>query len=166
MKNLFSIKTLTTACLAFVLAFSFASCETDNCKDIECTAGGDLSDNGTTCTCVCKTGYSGSTCSTLVRASFIGNYNGTETCGTDTDTYAVKLTAGTTDVDVQFENIYDAGFFVNGTVNSQGGITIPSQSFGTGTISGNATVTANSLSITFTVSGGGNSATCTFVGSK
>ncbi len=78
MKNLFSIKNFATAVLALGFVFSFTSCEEDLCKDVTCATGGTLTDNGTTCTCVCGDGYEGTDCATLSRTKFL-SASGAET---------------------------------------------------------------------------------------
>ncbi len=163
MKNLFSIKSLATACLAFALAFSFTSCEEDLCKDVECGANGTATEAAGACACVCETGYEGTDCGTLVRAKFLGSINGNETCTTGSDIYAVTIAAGTADENVTISNIYDQGLVTNGTVNADGGITIASQTFGTGTISGSITRTGGVTTISFTVAVAGSSDACTFI---
>lgn len=163
MKNLFSMKTLATACLAFALAFSFTSCEEDLCKDVECGANGTATEGNGSCACVCETGYEGTTCATLVRAKFLGSVNGNESCTSGSDIYAVTIAAGATDQSVTISNIYDQGLVTNGTVNTDGGITIPNQTFGTGTISGSITRSGGVTTINFTVAVAGNADSCTFI---
>lgn len=161
MKNLFSIKNVATACLAVAMAFSFSSCESDPCEDIACV-NGTLTESGDDCSCVCSTGYEGSDCTTLVRAKYLGSFNGNETCTSGPDIYAVTIAAGSTDDAVTITNLYDAGLITNGTINSEGGITIPSQSFAAGTISGTVTRTGGVTSIAYTVTLAGAADSCTF----
>lgn len=147
--------------VAAIATIGLASCETDACQDVTC-------DNGGTCVegdCVCATGYEGTNCETLVRAAFLGNYNITETCDSGSDSYAVTVTAGTSDTEVEIENLYGAGLFTTGTVNSSGSITIANQVFGNGTISGTITENAGVLTITYTVAVSGQSDTCTMTAS-
>ncbi len=139
--------------------FSFSSCETDACKDVECGANGTCVDGD----CICDTGFEGNNCETLVRAKYLGTFNVAETCSQSTDQYAVTIAAGSSDVAVTISNLYDAGFVVNGTVNAEGGITIASQSFGNGTISGSVTRAGGVTTINFTISVGGDSDTCAAV---
>lgn len=141
--------------------FVLNSCKKDPCKDVTCENNGTPTEDGEDCKCVCGTAYEGERCETLVRAKFIGNFNGTEACTTGNDTYAVTVTAGSGDGDVIIGNLYNAGFFVNAQVNDNGGLTIPSQSFGTGQISGSATINGNTLTVNFVVTAGGASDTCT-----
>ncbi len=162
MKNLFSIKNFATAVLALGFVFSFTSCEEDLCKDVTCVQGTATESNGS-CACVCDLGYEGTTCETLVRAKYLGSFNGNETCALGTDIYAVTIAAGSGDLAVTITNLYGAGLITNGTVNSEGGITIPSQSFGTGTISGSVTRTGGVTTISFTITVSGDADSCSFV---
>ncbi len=143
--------------VAAIATIGMVSCDTDACKDVTC-------DNGGLCVegdCECATGYSGVSCATLVRASFVGNYNTTESCSSGSDSYAVTVAAGATDLTVSIGNLYAAGLFTTGTVNADGGITIASQAFGSGTISGSATKTGGVLTVIYTVTLSGQSDTCT-----
>lgn len=144
-----------------VATIGMTSCEVDPCNDVTC-------DNGGTCVdgdCVCATGYEGTDCSTLVRAKFIGNYNTNETCDSGADSYAVSVTAGSSDTEVEISNLYAAGLFTTGTVNANGSITIANQVFGNGTISGTITENGGVLTITYTVAVAGQSDTCTMTAS-
>ncbi len=145
--------------VAAVATIGLASCETDACKDVDCGTNGECVDGD----CVCDTGYEGATCQTMVRAKFLGSVNVNETCSQSTDSYAVTISAGGTDTEVTISNLYDAGFVVTGTVNANGGITINSQTFGTGTISGSVTENGGVLTFNFTIAVSGQSDTCTAV---
>lgn len=145
--------------VAAIATIGLASCETDACQDVTC-------DNGGTCVegdCVCATGYEGTNCETLVRAAFIGSFNVNETCAQSTDSYAVTISAGSSDTEVTISNLYDAGFVVTGTVNADGGITINNQTFGTGTLSGSVTRSGGVTTFNFTIAVGGQSDTCSAV---
>lgn len=145
--------------VAAVATIGMVSCDTDACKDVDC------GDNGTCLEgdCICDTGYEGTNCQTLVRAAYIGSFNVQETCSQSTDTYAVTVSAGGSDLAVTISNLYDAGLIVNGTVNADGGITIASQTFGTGTISGSVTKTGGVLTFNFTIAVSGQSDSCSAV---
>lgn len=153
---------LSLAMIVAAPSFLMTSCESDPCKDVTCENAGVPTEDGDACSCVCATGYEGSTCATLVRAKFIGNFNVSETCNpSGTDTYAVTISAPAagTDTEVTISNLYNAGFFVNGTINAEGGITIASQAFGTGTIAGNV---SNAGAFSYTITSGGASDACSF----
>ena len=143
--------------VAAIATVGMTSCDTDACKDVTCENGGLCVDGD----CVCATGYEGTNCETLVANTFIGSFNVNETCSQSTDTYAVTIAAGGTDVQVTISNLYDAGLVVTGTVNANGGITIDSQTFGTGQISGSVTENGGVLTFNFTITVGGQSDTCT-----
>jgi len=142
-----------------VTVLSFNSCTTDACKDVTCQNGGTCLEGD----CVCGDAYSGTNCETLVRTAFLGTFNVGETCGSGSDTYAVVIAAGSTDASVSITNLYDQGFVVTGTVNADGGITIASQTFGNGTISGSVVRAGGVTTINFTVTLAGNSDTCSAV---
>ncbi|MDX2002756.1 MAG: hypothetical protein SFW35_10010 [Chitinophagales bacterium] len=164
MKKITTLK-MAAASLMLFGVLTFSSCESDPCKDVTCV-NGTATEDGEDCNCVCETGYEGTQCDELVRAKYLGNYNGSESCTSGTDVYAVSVTAGTTDLDVQISNIYDAGFFTNATVNADGNLTIASQSFGTGTISGSGSINGNTVTITYTITAGGVADQCTYTGTK
>ena len=139
---------------------SLNSCTSDPCKDTTCENAGVPTEDGEDCFCLCATGYEGATCGTLVRAKFVGTFNAAETCGTGSDTYAIVLAAvGSDDKKVTILNLYNAGILNEGEVNSDGGITIPSQPFGSGTISGSI---SNAGAVTFSVTSGGAADNCSF----
>jgi hypothetical protein len=145
--------------VAAIATISMVSCDTDPCADVTCDNGGLCVDGD----CVCATGYEGTDCSTLVRAKYLGSKNVNETCSQSTDSYAVTISAGSTDTEVTISNLYDAGLVVTGTVNANGGITINNQTFGTGTLSGSITENGGVLTFNFTIAVGGQSDTCTAV---
>ncbi len=139
---------------------SLNSCTKDPCKDTTCENSGAPTEDGDNCFCLCPTGYEGTTCGTLVRAKFIGTFNAAEVCGSGNDTYAIVVAAvGSDDKKVTVLNLYNAGLLINGEVNSDGGITIPSQTFGAGTISGSISATG---AVSYSVSVGGAADNCTF----
>ena len=135
-----------------------SACTTDPCKDVTCNNGGTCTDG----TCICATGYEGTNCDTEMRAKFIGNYNITESCTSGTDTYSCAVTTSSTGVaNISFSNLYNGGVSVSGTVNGTA-VTIASQSLATATISGSGVIsTTGVITLTYTVSVGGNSDTCT-----
>mgnify|MGYP003342866290 CR=1 FL=1 len=117
----------------------------------------------TSCTKTCDTGYEGSNCKTEVRAKYLGNFNGTESCTTGTSTIAVNVITVAGDVTkVTFFNLYGAGFNTTGTVQADGTITIATQTFGTGSISGSATINAGKVKVTYVVTAGGAADNCTW----
>jgi hypothetical protein len=136
---------------------SFSSC-TDACKDVDCGPGTCLEGD-----CVCPDGYSGTSCSIENRAAFIGTFNVTETCSQSTDTYAVVIADGASATEVTISNIYNAGLVANATVNADGTLTIPSQTFGAGTVSGTVTKAGSVITINFNLVLGSDTDTCSAV---
>ncbi|MBK7147848.1 MAG: hypothetical protein IPH78_03265 [Bacteroidetes bacterium] len=115
------------------------------------------------CTKTCDLGYEGDDCKTEVRTKYLGAFNGTESCTTGNSTIAVNITSVASDVTkVNFNNLYGAAFNNTGTVQADGDITIANQTFGTGQISGSATVDAGKVKVTYTVTAGGASDACTW----
>lgn len=159
------MKKITTTFLGLAIVttlslLSLNSCTKDPCKDTTCENSGVPTEDGDDCFCLCPTGYEGTTCGTLVRAKFIGTFNAAETCTSGNDTYSITIAAVTSDdKKVTVLNLYNAGILVNGDVNSDGGITIPNQAFGSGTISGTISSTG---AVTYTVAAGGASDGCSF----
>lgn len=115
------------------------------------------------CTKTCDLGYEGSNCKTEVRAKYLGNFNGSEACTSGTSTIAVNVLTVTSDVTkVTFSNLYGAGFNTTGTVQADGSITIATQTFGTGSISGSGAINAGKVKVTYVVTAGGAADNCTW----
>lgn len=135
-----------------------SACNTDACKDVTCNNGGTCADG----TCLCADGYEGTNCDTEMRAKFLGNFNITESCSSGTDTYSCVIATSSSNVaNISFSNLYNSGIAVSGTVNGTA-VTIASQSLATATISGSGVIsTTGVITLTYTVSVGGNSDTCT-----
>jgi len=115
------------------------------------------------CTKTCDLGYEGDNCKTEVRTKYVGAFNGTESCTSGTSTVSVTVTTVAGDVTkVNFSNLYGATFNTTGTVQADGTITIANQAFGTGQISGSATINAGKVKVTYTVTAGGASDACTW----
>src|SRR2546425_1066933 len=94
----------------------------------------------------CAAGYEGSDCKTEIRTKFIGSFVGLQGCKSGNDSIPVTITAVAGDATkVTIANLYNVGFTTNGVVASNGIINIPQQSFGTGTISGSASVEAGKI---------------------
>ena len=162
MKNLMKMATLAL----FAGVLSFSSCKTDPCKDITCQNGG-VCESGL---CTCAAGYEGDKCETESRTKFIGTFNGTETCTTGNDAYAITTSTSASGVTkVILTNLYNQGFVVTGTVSGKT-ITFGAQTVGSsGTQLSNATgsLSGTTLTITYTLTPTiGASNTCTFTGNK
>jgi hypothetical protein len=137
--------------------YSGTRCEiVDPCLNVTCLNGGTCN-NGL---CNCVLGYQGTTCNTETRAKYIGVFAINETCTSGQDTYSVTIATVANNVTaVTISNLYNQGVTVNGTVNSSGGISIPTQGFDAGTISGSI---SSSGDVSFIVTLGGSSDNCIF----
>lgn len=146
----------------------------DKCKDVECKNTGTC-DKGV-CTCpanaegefceTCKTGYEGDGCGTEVRAKFIGTYPFSESCSTGSDTYSVTVSTSSSSItEIKITNIYNAGLTTTASASGTS-VTIASQAFGTGTISGSGSISGNTLSLSYTVTVGGATDSCSGSGTK
>jgi hypothetical protein len=152
---------MSIASIAAILTIS--SCAKDDaCKSVTCQNAGTCVDG----TCHCALGYEGTHCDSLVRTKYIGASNGGEVCTSDptvTTPIAVTVAIVAGDVTkVTFTNLYGAGFVTTGTVQSDGTIIIASQAFGTGTISGTASIVSGKLKIMYVITSGGSSDSCTW----
>jgi hypothetical protein len=145
--------------VAAIVTMGMTSCDTDACKDVECGTYGNCIEGD----CECDANYTGTNCATLLRADYIGSGNVDETCDSSTDTYALTITAGTAITDVVINNIYGLDLNTTGTVDTEGNLTIPSQTFGSGTISGTGSLTNDILTISFDLVLGTETDSCTLV---
>jgi hypothetical protein len=115
------------------------------------------------CTKTCDLGFEGDDCKTEVRAKYLGALNGNEACDSGDAIIGITVTEVSSDVTkVNFSNLYGAGFNSVGTVQADGDIVIANQAFGTGQISGSATIDAGKVKVTYTLNGGGGSDACTW----
>jgi hypothetical protein len=137
--------------------YSGARCEiVDPCLNVTCNNGGTCN-NGL---CDCVLGYQGTTCNTETRAKYIGTFAANETCTSGSDTYSITIATVASNVAaVTITNLYNQGLTANGTVNASGGISIPTQNFGSATISGSI---SSSGDVSFIISLGGSSDNCIF----
>lgn len=124
----------------------------------------------TSCNKTCDTGYEGDKCDTKVRTKFIGQWNGSEICTAGSDNYVITITEATSDIlKVTVSNLYNNGspvLVATATVDGTT-MTIASQNAGGGvTVQGSGTVSGSSITITYSLSDGTNSNSCTFTGTK
>ena len=119
------------------------------------------------CTKVCDEGYEGSDCKTEVRAKFLGQYQGNETCTVGTDAYTLTVAASSTDVlKISLSNVYNQGFTAVATVNGNA-ITVESQTVASGvTVSGTGTLTGTTIAFTYAIASPAGNNSCTFTGTK
>ncbi|MEZ5046178.1 MAG: hypothetical protein R2831_04230 [Chitinophagaceae bacterium] len=162
MKNLKSILFSAVLTIGTFAAITFVSCNPDPCKDVVCANGGVCVDGG----CNCETGYEGTLCDVLSRTKFLGVFSGNETCTVGTDTYAITCTANSDDTKFNISNVYNQS--LTAIANADGNsFTIPSQTVGSNiTASGSGSITGNTITVTYTISDGTISNTCTFTGTK
>ena len=154
MKKFSNFKFLGALALMFTLAFT--SC-VDPCKDVACVNGECVEGD-----CVCDTGYEGTLCDALMQTKFVGNYNLDEICDSGSDNYAATITASATNIEgISINNLYDSGLNTTATVSSST-ITIESQTFGNGTISGTGSINTDEtvININYTVTVGGQTDAC------
>ncbi|HNB81048.1 MAG TPA: hypothetical protein PLP34_00770 [Chitinophagaceae bacterium] len=163
MKNL---KNIALASLLTLGAFSltlFTSCDPDPCEDIVCANGGTCTDG----TCACPAGYEGTLCETLSRTKFLGVFTGNETCTLGTDTYSITCTANSDDTKFNIQNLYNQSSVTAIASANGNAFTIPSQTVMAGTVAvGSGTISGNTITVTYTISDGTNTNTCTFTGTK
>lgn len=124
----------------------------------------------TSCTKTCDEGFEGDDCKTEVRAKIIGTYGMTETCSvTGNANYDIVITKASTDVMNVLISPFGGYPGATGTAKVEGDvITISAQSSvgfsfnGSGTISNNG----NNISLSYTISDGTNSESCSGTGVK
>jgi hypothetical protein len=122
----------------------------------------------TSCTKTCDPGYEGDDCKTEIRAKFIGQYAGPETCTVGTDNYTITVGRSSTDaLKITFANVYNQAYTAVATVDGSS-FTVETQNVATDvTVAGTGTLSGNTLTFTYTiVTVGAASNTCTFVGTK
>lgn len=148
--------------VAAIASLGLASCEVDNCKDVECGTNGTCVDG----TCVCDAGYTGTNCDTEERAQFLANYSVSESCTSGNYTYSIEVGTSSTDVTkVIISNFGDYGVDVVATVNGSS-LTIANQTVGGGTFSGSGQLSGNILTITYSVTAGTSTDSCTMTCTK
>lgn len=166
MKNLFSIKNVATACLAVAMAFSFSSCDSDPCKDIDCV-NGTLTESGDNCSCVCEAGYEGADCTNESRVKFVGTYNFTDACtGVG---YSQTISNGNSAEKIVFSNLGDFSTAAVVTANVDlNALTIVDATDAAGRrFTGSGQISGNNLSLTYSVTySDGSTETCAVTGIK
>lgn len=143
-----------------------AGCKKDPCKDVECLNGASCTDGS----CVCTSGYEGSNCGTESRAKFLSVYNVTESCPTGNFSYQSTISTSSAATNrVIISNFGGWGVSVYANVSGSS-MNVPNQQVdvqGTAaTFSGNGQLNGNILTITYTISSGSSSETCTQTASK
>ena len=150
--------------VAAMATIGMVSCNTDPCKDVVCGVDGQCVEGD----CVCDPGYEGATCATVQRDKFIATYNVNESCTSGNFTYSITVTSSSTNISsIIITNFGDYTVNVTGTVNENGtSITIPNQTVGGGNFSGSGQINGDILTITYTVTAGTSTDTCTMTCTK
>lgn len=146
-----------------VATVGMTSCDTDPCADVECGEYGTCLEGD----CVCDAGFEGTNCDVLSRDEFIASYAVSESCTSGNYTYNGTVSASATGMDkIVFGNFGDFGVDLVGTVDDNS-VTFASQSGGTtATFSGSGQISGNILTITYTVTDGTDSDSCTMTCTK
>lgn len=152
--------------VAAIASLGLVSCDTDLCKDVDCGMYGECVDGD----CVCEAGYTGASCDTEERAALLGAYSVSESCTSGNYTYNITVVTSSTAVTtIIIQNFGDYGANVSATVSGSS-ITIANQTVTVGgfplTFSGSGQMSGNILTITYTVSDGTDSDTCTMTCTK
>jgi len=159
-------KSLTLSAALSLSAFGglfLTSCNQDECKDVVCQNGGTCNeDDGS---CACPTGYEGDLCQTLSRDKFIGTYSGTEQCSQGNDAYTITIATNSDQLRLTLTNLYNQNFTAIATVTGTNTFSFTGSQASTN-FNGTGTLTNNQLSVTYTISIGTLSNTCTFTGTK
>lgn len=168
MKIMLSMKSIRNAAFTALLtigafsAITYTSCNKDECKDVVCQNGG-------TCvsgTCTCPTGYEGTNCEILSRDKFVGKYVGTEICTIGTDSYTMELSKNSDNLKITLTNLYNQQFTAICNMTSKTTFSF-SGSQGSATFSGTGELTGTSnLKVTYTITTGVTTNSCTFNGTK
>lgn len=165
MLSMKSIRNAAFTALLTIGAFSaitYTSCNKDECKDVVCQNGG-------TCvsgTCTCPTGYEGTNCEILSRDKFVGKYVGTEICTIGTDSYTMELSKNSDNLKITLTNLYNQQFTAICNMTSKTTFSF-SGSQGSATFSGTGELTGTSnLKVTYTITTGVTTNSCTFNGTK
>lgn len=145
-----------------IATIGMTSCETDACKDVDCGLNGTCVDGD----CVCDAGYEGVDCDTEERAEFLGTYNVSESCTSGNYTYSITVSTSSSGVtSVIISNFGDYNVNVTGTVSGNA-LTIASQSVGGGQFQGSGQISGNILTISYTVTAGTSTDSCTMTCTK
>lgn len=113
----------------------------------------------------CATGYEGTDCKTLSRDKFIGTYVGSETCTVGSDNYTMTIAANSDEIKLTLTNLYNDNYTAIGTMTGTNTFSFSGSQSGT-TFTGTGSLSGNQLTVSYTLSDGTISNTCTFIGSK
>ena len=175
--NQFKQILLTAVATIGIFSTTMISCNTDKCKSVVCANNGSC--DGTTGSCVCATGYEGTTCATQSLSKFLGTSNTSQNysfndassagCGTYTGTMtATRSTSDTTKLILTNLGGFGTSTYVKATVNGNN-LSIATQTVTgstTNTISGSGVYSNGVVSGTYTNNDGITTCTYTFTWTK
>ena len=146
--------------------FGGADCATNYCATLPCSFGGTTRPISGGCECICEAGYSGTDCTTEWRERFIGNYNVSETCGSDMINYAISITGAVDVTNVVIENFGNLSINVVAYLSTVGTVLSLNTINGNREITGSGYLAGDVLTITYTITEGSDSYSCTMTGDK
>lgn len=118
------------------------------------------------CTKTCDSGYEGDKCNTEIRAKFVGQWQGNESCTVGSDTYTLTIANASDILKITLNNVYGQAFVATATVEGTT-FTVANQNVGgTVNVQGNGSLSGSVLTFTYTINDGVSSNSCTFTGNK
>lgn len=115
------------------------------------------------CTKECDPGYEGDKCEDKWITNLLGTWTtNNEVCTSGgPSTFQITITEGSEVTKINISGLYGAaGVSASGTVDEGDNVTIASQPFGTGSISGSGTLSGSTLTLNYSVTGGGSTDAC------
>lgn len=153
------LKIFPTLALA---AFILTGCS-DECDDVNCLNGGTCDDG----ICACPDGYTGDECETEDRAKFLGAYSVSESC--DSGNYTYEMNINTSGSGIRNIVMGFGGYSLSATVNGNS-LTIANQTVNiqgnSFTFSGSGQISGSILTVSYTLSAGTESDSCTATATK
>lgn len=125
----------------------------------------------------CQTGFEGSSCQTLSRSKFIGQWSGTENCTATTADYTVTISSNATnELSVNFVNLNNKDYVAVGKIVNENEIQFSGTGMGTGggkiDFSGNILYSDNTeddvqtIKVTYLISSSVANTGCTYIATK
>lgn len=155
------IKFFTLCLCLMTIAVLTPSCD-DPCDAVNCQ-------NGSTCVegdCLCPDGVGGTECETIFRDALLGTHSANEVCGFGNDAYDVTVSSGasTNGLEIiEISNVYLNGIVVTAEMTSANAFSYISSTTTDGiTITAaSGTITGTTVTMTFTVTDGTTTDSCT-----